>query len=96
MIIVAARATVKPGKREEFIKAAQPCIAATRKEEGCILYELHASTENENELLYYEQWKDREVLGRHMNEQHMKDFDVVKKERDLLAKDVQVDVFDVA
>ena len=54
MIVVEARIKVNPGKREAFIEAAQPVIAATRKEQGNICYELYASTEDENLLLYFE------------------------------------------
>lgn len=96
MIIVAAKATAKPGKRDAFIKAAQPSIAATRKEEGCLAYALYASTENDNDLLYFEKWTGRDVLAKHLEAPHMQAFAKAKEEQDLQAGDVQVDVFDVA
>lgn len=70
MIEVAARMRTKPGKREAFIKGAQESIAATRKEAGCISYELFASTEDENLLLYFELWETREALAAHMKSPH--------------------------
>jgi len=74
MIVVAAKVTVLPGKRDAFIQAAQPCIAATRREEGCLFYTLYGSTENENQLLYYEQWTSRDALQRHLESAHMAAF----------------------
>jgi hypothetical protein len=32
---------VKKGEEKTMLEAARPCIAATRKEKGCIAYELH-------------------------------------------------------
>lgn len=96
MIIVAAKANAKPGKRDAFIKAAQPSIAATRKENGCLLYALYASTENETELLYFEKWTDRDVLEKHLEAKHMREFAKIKIDQDLQAGDVQVDIFDVS
>lgn len=96
MVIVAAGITVQPGKRDAFIKAAQPCIAATRQEDGCILYELYASSESEDKLLYYEHWRDRAALDKHLASDHMKAFAKVKKEQDLQKGDSEVAVYTVA
>ena len=41
MIYVVATSQVKPESRDAFIKGAKECIAATRKEKGCISYELY-------------------------------------------------------
>ena len=95
MIIVAAKVTAKPGKREAFIKAAQPSIAATRKEDGCLFYTLYASTENETDLLYYEQWTSREALDKHLASAHMKQFGDVKTEQDLVVGDTDVQIHNV-
>ena len=44
MIYVVATSQVKPELRDAFIKGARECIAATRKEKGCIAYATPAST----------------------------------------------------
>lgn len=95
MVIVEARVVAKSGKRDAFIKAAQPSIAATRKEKGCMLYELYASTENADALLYFEKWSDRAALDSHMKSAHMAEFAVVKKEQDLADGDAEVMIFDI-
>ncbi|MCD8349384.1 MAG: antibiotic biosynthesis monooxygenase [Planctomycetaceae bacterium] len=96
MVIVAAKATAAPGKRDAFIKAAQESIAATRKEDGCICYELYASTEHPDKLLYYEQWKSREALDQHMKSAHMTKFGQEKIDNALQAGDVDVAIFTTA
>jgi quinol monooxygenase YgiN len=96
MIIVSAKVTASAGKRDAFIQAAQPCIAATRKETGCILYELYASTEDADKLMYFEKWTNRDVLDKHMQSEHMKAFARVKEERGLQTGDLDVGIYDVA
>lgn len=96
MVIVEAKITVQPGQRNAFIEAAQPCIAATRQEDGCILYELYASTESEDKLLYYEHWRDQAALDKHLASGHMKAFANVKMERNLQKGNSEVTVYPVA
>ncbi|MCD8138764.1 MAG: antibiotic biosynthesis monooxygenase [Planctomycetaceae bacterium] len=96
MVIVSAKATATPGKRDAFIKAAQESIAATRKEEGCICYELYASTEHPDKLMYYEQWTSREALDNHLKSAHMIKFGQDKIDNALQVGDVDVAVFTTA
>lgn len=94
MLIVSAKFTTKPGKRDAFIKGAQPCIAATRKEEGCLLYELYASTEDANQVMYFEKWTDRAALDKHLQAPHMAEFDKVKAEQDLVDGDMDLGIYE--
>ncbi|MCC8189366.1 MAG: antibiotic biosynthesis monooxygenase [Planctomycetes bacterium] len=96
MIIVAAKCKAKPGKRDAFIQAAQPCIEATRKEEGCLFYTLYASTENDVDLLYFERWTSREALKAHGASAHMRAFAEAKKAGDIEDGPAVVEVYDVA
>ncbi len=96
MLIVTAKVTASAGRRDEFVQAAQPCIAATRKEEGCVFYELYAATDNPDMLMYYEKWISREALAQHMESEHMKAFARVKEERGLQTGELVVAIFDVA
>lgn len=47
-------------------------IEITRKEEGCIRYDLHQDNENSNLFLFYENWESRELWQIHMNNDHLK------------------------
>lgn len=93
MVIVVARVTTAPGKRDEFVAAAQDCIRATRQEEGCISYELLAMTDHPDKLMYFERWVDKAALKRHMQTPHMDSFAKVKEERGLQSGDIDLAIF---
>ena len=95
MIIVEAKCKAKSGKRAAFIEAAQPCIAATRREAGCKTYRLYASTENDVDLLYFEIWTDRDALAAHLASKHMQEFAAAKKAGDIEEGQADVTVYDI-
>src|SRR5918994_1821680 len=72
MIYVVATTEVKPEHRDAYIKGAKECIAETRKEAGCIHYDLHASISNPNLFVFVERWEARENLDAHGRAPHMK------------------------
>ena len=74
MIYVVATLTVKPETRAEFIAAATACIQGTRKEKGCILYDLHESMTDAARFVFVEQWETMEDLMAHGANEHMKTF----------------------
>lgn len=88
MIIVTAMMNVKDGKKEAFILEAKDLITSTRKEDGCINYDLLANTEDENALVMLEQWKDIDTLKNHMKTDHFLQFEVSIEP--LLAKGVDI------
>ena len=45
-------------------------IAPTRKEEGCLLYELHRSADAPGGFLFYEIWASREAHAAHLRTDH--------------------------
>ncbi len=72
MIYVVATTQVKPDLRDAFIKGAKECIAATRKEKGCLSYEHHTSIHDPNLFVVVERWETREDLNAHGRAPHMK------------------------
>lgn len=72
MIYVVARLTIKPGSLEAVSAAAQNCIETTRKEAGCISYDLHASVSEPETLVFVERWETREHLTAHSRQPHLK------------------------
>ena len=72
MIYVVATTEVKPEHRDAYIKGARECAAETRKEAGCIHYDLHASVSNPNQFVFVERWEARENLDAHGRAPHMK------------------------
>ena len=72
MIYVVATSHVKPESRDAFIKGARECIAATRKEKGCIAYEGHVSVNDPNLYVVVERWETRDDLTAHSKAPHLK------------------------
>ncbi|ABE56074.1 Antibiotic biosynthesis monooxygenase [Shewanella denitrificans OS217] len=60
-------------------------IAPTRKEAGCINYQLHQDNANPAHFMFYETWQNRESWQTHMGQQHLKDY--------MVATDGAVEVF---
>jgi quinol monooxygenase YgiN len=71
MIYVIATLTIKPGSKEALEAPAAACIAETRKEKGCISYELFASMHDPEKLVFVEQWESREALTAHSKQPHL-------------------------
>jgi quinol monooxygenase YgiN len=61
---------VKAGNEKKFEAAFVPCLAATRKEAGCVAYYLNHDTEDPATYVMYEQFKGVEALAAHMKEKH--------------------------
>lgn len=72
MIYLVATLTIKPGSLPEFIDDAKLCIAETRKEVGCISYDMHQSVTDENTLVFVERWENQEALNGHFHADHFK------------------------
>lgn len=47
-------------------------IAPTRKEDGCIEYNLHQDNEDPAVFVFYETWESLACLENHMNSEHFK------------------------
>lgn len=71
MIYVIATLAIRPGSLEALRAAAADCIAATRKEKGCISYDLHASLTDPEKLVFVERWESREDLTAHSKQRHL-------------------------
>lgn len=72
MIYVIATTRVKPEGRDAYVAGAKDCIAATRREQGCISYENHTSIHDPNLFVVVERWASREDLNAHGRAPHMK------------------------
>jgi quinol monooxygenase YgiN len=69
--IVIARVEVRPDAWEQFVAAANECIAETRKEQGCLAYEIHESLTQACRFVSFESWETRADIDRHMRSPHM-------------------------
>ena len=74
MILVAAEVLVKEGTQEQFLKLAEKCVAETRKEEGCIVYDLVRDAFDQCKFMFYEEWETKGHLEAHMKTAHFEVF----------------------
>ena len=82
MIYVIARAEIKAGKLEEYMKALEKLVPAVRSEEGCIGYEPCGDLKVEGEerfVTIIEMWESEAHWRRHMETAHMAEFRAVGK-----------------
>lgn len=60
----------KPGQEPLLQAELTALIRPTRKEDGCILYDLHRSTDIPGDFLFYEIWASREAHAAHKRTPH--------------------------
>lgn len=60
----------KPGQELLLQAELSALIHPTRKEEGCILYDLHRSTDVPGDFLFYEVWASRDAHAEHKRTPH--------------------------
>ena len=92
MIIVHAFVEVKSGAAQEFVQAADKCVAATRKENGNNFYTLYADSSNPLKFVVVEEWESKPALDAHMQTHHFAAFG--EEIKNLLAAPLDVKVFD--
>ena len=63
------------------MELARPCYEATRKEKGCIRYELFLSCEDDVTLQFVEEWTDLDSLRAHLKSPHLAEFKKKRKSK---------------
>lgn len=76
MVYIIAYLTAHPGKGAEILSLAGPLIEGTRREAGCISYELYQKPADPDALVFVESWKDKAAVDAHFAEPHLKAFQV--------------------
>jgi len=56
--------------KEELEKLIEP----TRKEKGCLNYNLHQDNDKPEQFLFFENWESRELWQTHMQSEHLQAF----------------------
>lgn len=65
---------VKADYKEELIKVIHTLVDESRKEEGCVSYDLHEDTKNPLKLIFLETWASQAAIDIHNNAPHFKAF----------------------
>lgn len=71
MIYVIATYRILPGALEPFVGASYGLIDASRREPGCLYFDLHASVTDPDRVQGFEQWSDRAAFDRHRTSPHV-------------------------
>ncbi len=80
MITIVARNIIKKGKRDAFIEAVRPLIAASRAEKGNIAYDLYEDADDENALCFIEKWENMAAIAAHNTSPHFREWIASKSE----------------
>jgi quinol monooxygenase YgiN len=70
---VLALFTAAPGKEDELQRTLTELIEPTRKEAGCIRYDLVRGLGGTAELAFVEEWESAETLDAHSQSKHLQD-----------------------
>ena len=73
-LTILAKILAKEEERELVKNELLKLIDVTRAEEGCISYDLHQDNENPNLFLFYENWTNRDLWQKHMNNTHLAEY----------------------
>ncbi len=70
-LTIVANILAREGQGEMVKAELLKLIDVTRTEDGCINYDLHQDNENPNLFLFFENWQNRELWQKHMNNEHL-------------------------
>jgi quinol monooxygenase YgiN len=71
IVTVVATFQARPGKESELKQALISLVAPTRKEAGCLKYDLHVSPEDPAKFLFHENWTSQAHLDAHLKSAHI-------------------------
>jgi quinol monooxygenase YgiN len=72
VIIMAVIVKAKSGQEDAVKEALLGMVEPTRKEPGCLCYNLHQSKSDRTQFMFYEQWASKEALDAHGKTPRMK------------------------
>jgi quinol monooxygenase YgiN len=70
-IIMTVLFKARPGKEAELRQALTDVLAPTRKEDGCLFYDLHLAADNPSRFLFHESWASDEHHQAHDRTPHI-------------------------
>ena len=73
-LTIVATVTVKPEFKEDVLKAIKTVVDATRKESGCIFYDVFENVNNPLKFTFIETWKSQSAIDSHKKSVHFNDF----------------------
>ena len=74
-IRVVAHVVALPGKQEEVKLALLDLVEPTRREQGCLIYELLQNQADASDFVFVEEWESETLLKAHLESPHMNEVD---------------------
>ena len=68
-----------PGRERDLEAQLRGLLEPTRKEPGCLAYELHADPENPGKFMFYEKFESQAALDSHLASPHFQKFLVYRE-----------------
>ena len=72
VVYVIATIMVQPGTQDRFLEHARTFIAASRREKGCLAYDIHVSATDPNKIVTVEQYESEQAMVAHNTSNHLK------------------------
>jgi quinol monooxygenase YgiN len=91
-LTVLAQVRAKPGKETEIRSMLLSLVAPSRKDAGCINYDLHQAVDNPAMFLFHENWESKALLDQHLQTAHVQG--VLGKLGPLVAEPPQITLWD--
>lgn len=91
-VTVFARMKAKDGIEENVRQELMSLVPQTKSEEGCINYDLHQSVDEKTLFMFYENWRSKEDLDKHLEMPYLKSF--LEKADKILAEPVDVTLWE--
>lgn len=91
MIKVVARNVAKENKITEVIQLYKELVGLTRKEEGCIKYELYQDENDPTIITMIEEWESRKALDEHLKSEHFTR--IVPKIKKFMTKQTDMNIY---
>jgi quinol monooxygenase YgiN len=92
-VTVVAMAKAKAGMEETVNQELLSLVNPTRSEPGCINYDLHQAHDDKSLFIFYENWKSKEDLDKHLGMPYLRAF--LEKSEGLLAKPLEVTLLEM-
>jgi quinol monooxygenase YgiN len=71
-VVLTAMVKARQGREDAVKEALLSLVEPTRKEPGCLCYNLHQSESDPTQFMFYEQWASKGALDAHGTTPHMK------------------------
>jgi quinol monooxygenase YgiN len=91
VIKVVAKNFAQEDKVKEIIELCEELVEMTRKEKGCIKYEMYQDEQDATILTMIEEWENRQALDDHLKSEHFTR--IVPMMGKLMVKEVDMNVY---